>query len=1413
MVNRYARVQNRLTYEHLENRYLLANTYFVDTASGTDLQSTGSFEQPFKSISRAALFADPGDTVSIRGGVYREEVSLPRSGAAGSPITFEAYDDEDVLVTTTDLITGWTQHDGNIYRATLDSNLVEARNVTLFVEGVLMEPAHWSDQGGNLDRLNIDTWATMSNGDRNTITDTALANMQDDLWNGGFVYARTTFGKVEARRILDFDSNGTFGTITLEDPFDSDPRAGYSYLIFDDYDALDAPGEWYFEEETNSLFFWAPGGVDPDTLAVEVKRDRREAFDLDGHDHIHIRGIDMRGGDLDMIGSDHILLEGAYIQMPDYGFAPEGSGGPRALIIDGNYNVIRDTEFDGVHGTAIRLSGSHNVFVNNHYHEIGFNNVNGAAFSIREDAVGNLISHSTFERVGRAAIGGIGGERNVIQYNEFFETSQMTGDVGAIYFVSTELGQMQIHHNVLHSITREKAGGIYFDNNTTDAAVYNNISYNTPNWGGKTNLPNAFVLWFNNTHYSSGLISSFVPNGARDAATGSKFFNNIITEIEPELLGGADSAEQSNNVFSGSSANFVNVGAADFRLQPTSAAIDAGIEITGITDEFSGLAPDAGALEFGEEMWAYGHNFSQPHRATYHWSPVPFSNRVENSGFDIDLASWATVSGSPTRYVGNSFGYRDDALATYGTGSVELKPGDEIEQIVTGLVPNTTYEISGNARLTKELQLEEFDSASGSFTFDNFRAEDYIGDIDAGEWLRFDNVDFGTGSPRFDRVEIGTQTNPALDVEIRLGSPTGTLIGTINVPSRGEPWFITVQDIAATTGTHDLYVVFQGDGGTNGRFDRIRLLNTNESERVTFGVKDFDSIGSTPSISIGGAYWADAAERLTFTTGPNSDSATIFIAKQGGDLNGYVDGIGLVGDQYQSESEDLLEVTVDPETGHAVLANNTAGPITFNGYTISDSLPSLLPSSWFSLDAQQVEAGAWDEAGASLNSISESNPASATTLDSGELIYLGQILDAPESLKPSLHYNDFDQSALVEGIFRFDSLDLPELPGDYDMNGAVSGSDFLAWQRGFGSSIASFTGTDGNGSGEVDQPDYELWARHYGQSVESVVVVKTLIDDTINNGSFENIAGGQGAPEQTNANRVAASFDTPNTTDTQIATIPGWTVNLERYLDGNSGNTFAGFDSGTNRAADGMRFAFANKRSRATLTSSFLSQHTTSAGDIFTLQFDTGSVESTNADYIVRLKFGSQVHELGSFTETSNGVNGVAAYTEDRTFEYTAIAADAGEFPVVEFVINAGPNTSNGQWLVDNVRLSVETEVPLQNAESASAAGPAVAPLQNTNIVELSPTSQEADAATVDVVFTLNVDEPSINEPTEDEQLLAIYEAFDTLALRVLTVQWSNEPPPTSADTDLGEAAEVSTDMPSSCTPWLSEEMLEQVFS
>lgn len=63
----------------------------------------GSLKHPFKTISRAAELARPGDTVFVRAGIYRERITPCRGGENGAPITYQAAPGESVIIKGSDI--------------------------------------------------------------------------------------------------------------------------------------------------------------------------------------------------------------------------------------------------------------------------------------------------------------------------------------------------------------------------------------------------------------------------------------------------------------------------------------------------------------------------------------------------------------------------------------------------------------------------------------------------------------------------------------------------------------------------------------------------------------------------------------------------------------------------------------------------------------------------------------------------------------------------------------------------------------------------------------------------------------------------------------------------------------------------------------------------------------------------------------------------------------------------------------------------------------------------------------------------------------------------------------------------------------------------------------------------------------
>jgi arabinoxylan arabinofuranohydrolase len=87
-------------------------------------------------------------------------------------------------------------------------------------------------------------------------------------------------------------------------------------------------------------------------------------------------------------------------------------------------------------------------------------------------------------------------------------------------------------------------------------------------------------------------------------------------------------------------------------------------------------------------------------------------------------------------------------------------------------------------------------------------------DLNNGDWVRIVGVDFAKGAKKFSaRVASAGKGG---DIELRLGSLDGKLIGTCKVESTGgqQTWKEVSGEVTGATGVQDLYLKFTGGEGS-----------------------------------------------------------------------------------------------------------------------------------------------------------------------------------------------------------------------------------------------------------------------------------------------------------------------------------------------------------------------------------------------------------------------------------------------------------------------------------------------------------------------------------------------------------------------------------------------------------------------
>ncbi|WP_017445526.1 right-handed parallel beta-helix repeat-containing protein [Gayadomonas joobiniege] len=601
---------------------LQARDFYV--AKDGDDSHSGAIDAPFLTLQKAAEIAEAGDTVFIREGFYEEVLSPVNSGEAGKPIIFQSYPDEKVVITAMQSLTGWQHDKGDVYVTQVDWDLGQQNFV---MQGnTAMDLARWPN--------NIDGDPFTQNSLRNTggsgpnVINNAYLDYADGIpsgdWSkGGSIYfygdkpgsGWTSWrafitGNTATRVTFELDKNPAW-IRTFHAPADKG-----DFFLQGIREVLDYQNEWYFDPETKKLYVQLPNGDKPDDHQVSMRK-RTKTIDLEGKSYIHIKNLAVFGGSIEITKGasyNHIYgvtsLYGNYTLGVVSGFA---SGNQSVNIrsdwnqFNSKYNIIEKSEIGFGSGTGIYDSGEHTQILDSYLHDFNYLGNYDAIINARG---GNhtKVFNNTITRAGRDAIQGFN-DHAEYAYNDVSRSNLIADDCGLFYTVGGP-SHTEIHHNWFHdaysSGNKNKAAGIYLDNDAESFLVHHNVIWNTEwssiqiNWNGTD------IDIFNNTMFNaSAVMGAWHKEGT--AFSDVRVWNNISDSSawEPQ-------SDKQNNITVTSNA-FIAPQEGDFRLAANATPIDSGRQITEIQADVIDGKPDAGAYEIGGENanWVAGITWEQ----------------------------------------------------------------------------------------------------------------------------------------------------------------------------------------------------------------------------------------------------------------------------------------------------------------------------------------------------------------------------------------------------------------------------------------------------------------------------------------------------------------------------------------------------------------------------------------------------------------------------------------------------------------------------------------------------------------------------------------------------------------------------------------------------------------------------------
>ena len=170
---------------------------------------------------------------------------------------------------------------------------------------------------------------------------------------------------------------------------------------------------------------------------------------------------------------------------------------------------------------------------------------------------------------------------------------------------------------------------------------------------------------------------------------------------------------------------------------------------------------------------------------------------------------WQTWRSTSTTLSGTVTGIRRVYATFTGTGGVDLVNLNWLQFQAGG---------GGNAYTVR--QAESFNSQSGTQleTTSDTGGGQNVGWIAPGDWLAYDNVDFGSTSPASVTTRIASGATVSGTIQYRLDSTTGPVIASVAVSPTGgwQSWTSATTTLSgAATGAHRVFLTFTGTAGTD----------------------------------------------------------------------------------------------------------------------------------------------------------------------------------------------------------------------------------------------------------------------------------------------------------------------------------------------------------------------------------------------------------------------------------------------------------------------------------------------------------------------------------------------------------------------------------------------------------------------
>lgn len=497
---------------------LKAVVYYL-ASNGSDLNDGLSEQTPWKTISKLNSMMTsltPGSQILFRkGDVFSGMIMATKSGTAGNEIIFGSYGNGELpVINGVKTITGWTAYSGNIYVVNFSDTISH-----LYANGKLMTIARFP----NSRFLKIDNASSASN-----FYDAEL-NQSAGYWNQANCRVRSANWCYESRTVSNF--NG--GNITLSPATQYTIYSKSGYFFDNKLALLDTANEWYYDKPAGKLYFFAPGGADPNTLLTEGIITRYGFLLSNSSSNVIIQDLKFSGfreNCMELYIANNIKIRRCII----------AGSGKFGLRINGNNNVIENNIFEdnlnvGISGVFTNCTISDNLIKRTALRAGYGENAWGSHGMQIYQSTGTVCRNNTIDSTGYT---GMIASKNMLVKNNFVSNSCLTLNDGGGIDIDDADGLQLIDNIVINSFGNTEsssspiryANGIYFGPNVTKNVLIQGNTLANNNYAGinvdnkQTSSNNQFIdnVFYNNaytqivmTDYSAGTFSASYSNIVR----------------------------------------------------------------------------------------------------------------------------------------------------------------------------------------------------------------------------------------------------------------------------------------------------------------------------------------------------------------------------------------------------------------------------------------------------------------------------------------------------------------------------------------------------------------------------------------------------------------------------------------------------------------------------------------------------------------------------------------------------------------------------------------------------------------------------------------------------------------------------------------------------------------------------------